>query len=33
MIPFDAFGGNFQFKVYLSSIFINFNDVEGSKIA
>ena len=27
LIPFDSFGGNFQFKVYKNSVFINFNDV------
>lgn len=31
-IPFESFGGNFMFTVYQSSIFINFNDIDGSKI-
>lgn len=31
-IPFESFGGNFMFTVYQSSIFINFNDIDGSKV-
>jgi hypothetical protein len=31
-IPFESFGGNFMFTVYQSSLFINFNDIDGSKV-
>ena len=37
-IPLNSFGGNYQFTVYSPtmdqvSIFINFNDLDGSKVA
>lgn len=31
-IPFESFGGNFMFTVYQNTIFINFNDIDGSKV-
>ena len=28
-----SFGGNYQFIVYQNTLLINFNDMEGSKVA
>jgi len=33
VIGLTSFGGNYQFKVYGGSIFVNFNDIDGSKVA
>ena len=37
-IPLTTFGGNYQFKIYsptinIVTIFVNFNDIDGSKVA
>jgi hypothetical protein len=32
-IVMNSFGGNYRFRVYLSTIFVNFNDIDGSKVA
>lgn len=31
-ISITSFGGNYQIKVYHNTIFINFNDIDGSKV-
>ena len=32
-ISLTSFGGNYQFKIYGATIFVNFNDIDGSKVA
>ena len=31
-IPHDTLGGNYKFTLYQHSLFISFNDMEGSKV-
>lgn len=32
-ISLISFGGNYQFRIFGESIFVNFNDLDGSKVA